>query len=371
MYDLHKENIVVATSCFGLGPVGKLAAIVNKARNTYNWFAIGEKFDFSVFHDNIFEDICWSMDRDVIKSFLHKYNIRFGIVVLKNKIAKMLTELGIKVIYIDSLPFMWTKKDAEEGKIPYNVYCYCAQMSIPLNNSSKRLFNEVKNLRWIEPIVNLRPLDIKQGNQVLINLGGFSSPHGDNYAYIDLIIRPLLDILKQQYDEIIVTCGKKAQTNLKRKIGLEADITSFSQTEFLEKMYSSKLFFTSPGLTTIVETLQYNKPTIILPPQNLSQFYNSLFAQKSLQQYKVIEWLSDELSLKKFLSMDNYDEGEIVKIIYDTIIKQNTPTNSVIYKKYIHKVLNQSYFQNQLFEQSINGVSQVLDILQEAIEGGN
>lgn len=133
----------MATSCVGLGPVGKLVAIVNQSSDTYNWFAVGEHFDTSIFYKNIFEDVCWSMDRDTIQRFVHKYNIQIGIVVLKNRIARLLTEFGVKIIYIDSLPFMWTRKDTEEGKIPYNVYCYCAQKTLALNGNSKSMFSQV------------------------------------------------------------------------------------------------------------------------------------------------------------------------------------------------------------------------------------
>ena len=61
--------------------------------------------------------------------------------------------IGVKVIYVDSLPFMWTEKDAKNGKVPYDVDAYCAQKTLPLNNGNKEIFKKVKNLYWINPII--------------------------------------------------------------------------------------------------------------------------------------------------------------------------------------------------------------------------
>lgn len=63
-------------------------------------------------------------------------------------------------------------------------------------------------------------------------------------------------------------------------------------------MSGASKFFTSPGLTTIYETYGMNIKTIILPPQNLSQFYNVSVAKNICKEVKVVDWEYDSLSEK-------------------------------------------------------------------------
>lgn len=364
MSDCQKINIVAVSSCFGLGPVGKLAAIIKRSENDFNWFATGEQFDFSVFDKNIFIDTCWSMDKDAVAKFIQKYHIKIALVVLKNKMARLLTELGVTVVYVDSLPFMWTPKDAAEGKIPYNVAYYCAQKTLKLSDVSEKLFSKVENLLWVTPIVNkCRSVAIKD-NYILINLGGMHSPHGTNKDYLQLVIKPLIAVLKTYDKEIIVTCGKNAQEDVKSVVGEAVMVTTFSQDTFINKVLSASLFFTAPGMTTIVEILQGNIPTILLPPQNLSQFYNIEYAKAALSRYKCIDWLTEKLSLDYFSRIADLDEGELVKMIYQSIQTENTLDNQFKYKKNIESILESDYNINlESNSNNLNGVNQIADLL--------
>lgn len=364
MSEFPKINIVAVSSCFGLGPVGKLAAIIKRSENDFNWFATGEQFDFSVFDKNIFIDTCWSMDKDTVAEFIQKYQIRIALVVLKNKMARLLTELGVKVVYVDSLPFMWTPKDAAEGKIPYNVAYYCAQKTLKLSDVSEKLFSKVENLLWVNPIVNKCKSVAIKDNYVLINLGGMHSPHGTNNDYLQLVIKPLIEVLKTSNKEIIITCGKNAQSDVKLIVGESAKVTTFSQDTFIKKVFSASLFFTAPGMTTIVEILQGNIPTILLPPQNLSQFYNIEYAKTVISRYKCIDWLTEKLSLDYFSRIADLDEGELVKKIYQSIQTENTLDNQLKYQKHIETVLASDYNINlENDSNNLNGVDQIADLL--------
>ena len=364
MSEFPKINIVAVSSCFGLGPVGKLAAIIKRSENDFNWFATGEQFDFSVFDKNIFIDTCWSMDKDTVAEFIQKYQIRIALVVLKNKMARLLTELGVKVVYVDSLPFMWTPKDAAEGKIPYNVAYYCAQKTLKLSDVSEKLFSKVENLLWVNPIVNKCKSVAIKDNYVLINLGGMHSPHGTNNDYLQLVIKPLIEVLKTSNKEIIITCGKNAQSDVKLIVGESAKVTTLSQDTFIKKVSSASLFFTAPGMTTIVEILQGNIPTILLPPQNLSQFYNIEYAKTVISRYKCIDWLTEKLSLDYFSRIADLDEGELVKKIYQSIQTENTLDNQLKYQKHIETVLASDYNINlENDSNNLNGVDQIADLL--------
>jgi len=299
-----------------------------------------------------------------------------ALVVLKNKMARLLTDLGMKVVYVDSLPFMWTPKDAQEGKIPYKVAYYCAQKTLPLSETSERLFSKVEHLIWVNPIVNRCNYSGQKEDYVLINLGGMHSPHGTNKDYLELIVSPLIEVLKSLNKEIIITCGKAAQSDVKSVVDSNVTVTTFSQDSFLKKAFSASLFFSAPGLTTIVELLQGSTPIILLPSQNLSQFYNTRYAKTVLSRYKCIEWLNEKLSLEYFSQLSDLDEGELVRVIYQSIQEENTFDNQLRYQKYIDTIINNDYIKNSEADlNDLNGVSQIADLLITAkscirLEGG-
>ena len=89
------------------------------------------------------------------------------------------------------------------------------------------------------------------------------------------------------------------------------NVETYKQNEFLERVKSSYLFMTAPGLTTICEVINMKKPVILLPLENLSQFYNIKFAQKKLYKYKILKWNIKEMNLSN-LRNENSLESEII-----------------------------------------------------------
>ena len=368
---VKKEKIVAITTNFGLGPVGKLSSIVNASSDIYEWYATGQKFDESVFKKDVFKKKKFTEDESEIKAFLEENGIKTALVVLKNKYARYLKSIGIKVVYVDSLPFMWTETDASLGKVPFSVDCYCAQKGYELNESKLNIFSRVENLIWVDPIVPILEdiTDTKTEDFVLINLGGLHSPHGDGEEYVKLCIKPLIEILNRlQKMKVYVTCGSNACDKIKEILNYDnLEVTTLNQQEFLKKVKSSKLFFTSPGLTTIVETLPFEKQTILLPPQNLSQFYNMEYAKTHLKLYKFIEWKDEFLNLETLQKIDKI-EGEIVADIYSRIEQLlMDETFKIDFEKQLADVLNAEYFENPNFCPLKNGTLDVLKAIEQVL----
>ena len=215
-----KQKIVVGCSNFGLGPVGKLSNFIEEYKDEYEWYACGEKFDLNVFNNCFYIDACWSLNEAELKEFIDRYEIKYALIVLKNKLARILKNIGVKVIYVDSLPFMWTEKDAKNGKVPYDVDAYCAQKTLPLNNGNKEIFKKVKNLYWINPIIknNKNIRKINNENDIIINIGGLHSPTSDGIEYIGMVLIPLIETLKQIYlkNKIIITTGTQTKRIIKK-----------------------------------------------------------------------------------------------------------------------------------------------------------
>lgn len=372
-----KRNIIIGTNNFGLGPVGKVSSIVTGLSNEYNFFACGNEFDLNIFNNGIFKDTLFSKDKEKISNFVEKYNIDYAIVVLDVELATILMNLNVKVIFVDSLPFMWTQADIDEGLLPLDATVYCAQKCCNLTNASKKVLAQVKNLKWINPIQSkfekkYRPY---KEEYIHINVGGLHSPIGNGESYIKTVIIPLLKIFKSE--KIIITCGTTAKISILNELkneGIDSrniKVETLQQKDFISSINNAKLFLTSPGLTTIYETESLHKPTIILPPQNLSQFYNIEYAKKILDEYKTINWDTQKLNLDYLQSILPKGETYVVDKIYEFITEL---VNSNFENKFIEQfnlILKQDYKKKEKSDFKIegNGVEDIRKILINLIEG--
>ena len=372
-----KRNIIIGTNNFGLGPVGKVSSIVTGLSDEYNFFACGNEFDLNIFNNGMFKDTLFSKDKEKVSSFVEKYNIEYAIVVLDVELATILMDLNVKVIFVDSLPFMWTQADIDEGLLPLDATVYCAQKCCNLTEASKKVLAQVKNLKWINPIQSkfekkYRPY---KEEYIHINVGGLHSPIGNGESYIKTVIIPLLKIFKSE--KIIITCGTTAKISILNELkneGIDSrniKVETLQQKDFISSINNAKLFLTSPGLTTIYETESLHKPTIILPPQNLSQFYNIEYAKKILDEYKTINWDTQKLNLDYLQSILPKGETYVVDKIYEFITEL---VNSNFENKFIEQfnlILKQDYKKKEKSDFKIegNGVEDIRKILINLIEG--
>ena len=372
-----KRNIIIGTNNFGLGPVGKVSSIVTGLSDEYSFFACGNEFDLNIFKDGTFKDTLFSKDKEKIANFIKKHKINYAIVVLDVELATILMDLNVKVIFVDSLPFMWTQADIDEGLLPLDATVYCAQKCCNLTEASKKVLAQVKNLKWINPIQSkfekkYRPY---KEEYIHINVGGLHSPIGNGESYIKTVIIPLLKIFKSE--KIIITCGTTAKISILNELkneGIDSrniKVETLQQKDFISSINNAKLFLTSPGLTTIYETESLHKPTIILPPQNLSQFYNIEYAKKILDEYKTINWDTQKLNLDYLQSILPKGETYVVDKIYEFITEL---VNSNFENKFIERfnlILKQDYRKKEKSDFKIegNGVEDIRKILINSIEG--
>ena len=343
---------------FGLGPAGKLCSIVCK--NKYEWYACGDELDLSIYKENPYMDFCWSKDKNVLKAFVEKHGIKYAIDVLDPEMAIFLTSIGLQVIYIDSLPFMWTKSDI----IPYNVAYYCAQ-KYP-GYSLNPILKNVKNLIWVDPIIITVENRKTTNDYIVINFGGLHSPFGDGREYFEMILKTLLPLLP--LGDVFISGGKSV-VELTKELFPELSCRTYIHEDFLRLVSGAKLFFTSPGLTAIYETSGMDIKTIILPPQNLSQFYNVLLAQKICREINILDWNRENLNMNYLTRFKDRPEEETVTYIYEQI--KNLSKNIQYLEKFSHDVSNimQNKFtvnSNIYFEG--NGVKDVSKILHKIME---
>ena len=350
----NKVNVIIGTNNFGLGPVGKVSSIINNTNDDINWYACGNKFDLKIFKEDAFKDKLFVKDKEEIKKFVLKNNIKFGVVVLDVELAKILMSLSIKVLFVDSLPFMWTQADIDEGLLPLEADYYCAQKCINLTKASEKVLSQIKNLIWINPIQNkpddkYRPFD---DNYIHINVGGLHSPIGNGESYIQTVLIPVINVLNKLNKNVLITGGDNAKRTIlkvfkENNIDIKnIKIETLIQEQFLSAVKYSTIFLTSPGLTTIYETSSLKKPTLLLPPQNLSQFYNIEYAKKIIDRYKILNWNTKKLNYEYLQEIFDKGETYVVEQIYkyitelidsDFILEFENRFDNILYEKYFNK----------------------------------
>ncbi len=116
----------------------------------------------------------------------------------------------------------------------------------------------------------------KSSSSILVNIGGAKSrwvSPGVNSNYLRLVIEILLSIRNDlSGSKILVAGGKNAISTVeKESLPHNFSLSTFPQIEFLKILRDCHIFISSPGLNAIFEGLNYNKPIILLPPQNASQ----------------------------------------------------------------------------------------------------
>lgn len=345
---------------FGLGPNGKLCSIINY-NPQYEWYACGDELDLSIYKENPFVDICWSKDEKKLEDFVKKYKIKYAVDVLDPDLAVFFKNIGIEVIYVDSLPFMWTEADL----IPYNVDYYCAQ-KYP-DYSINPVLKRVENFVWVNPIA-LKKMPNRQQNGIVINFGGLHSPFGEGKEYFEIIMNALLFALPNQNFHIV---GGRNVIKLTKKLFPNLRCDTYTHEEFLKLVSGAKIFITSPGLTTIYETCGMDVKTIILPPQNLSQFYNTLIAEKVCKRVKILNWNYRKLDLDYLKKFKDKPEEETVKYIYEQIRNlYNNKNYRIKFNQYLSTKLNDDSFKiNKVENFCGSGVIEISEILNKMVEG--
>jgi hydroxymethylcytosylglucuronate/cytosylglucuronate synthase len=319
-----RKAVLACAVGFGLGPAGKLSSIVLHNQK-YTWYACGDELDMGIYEKFPYRDVCWSSDENILKAFISRYDIKNAVVVLDPIMAIMLKKIGLRVIYVDSLPFLWTKADI----LPCDVHIYCAQKFPSYEKHQSQVLKSVKNLVWVNPIVLTDIPEKDKTHYVVINFGGLHSPVGDGKAYVRLILPALLEAVRSlDIIHIYITGGKNAVVQIKEllsqyQVAINGSLVvkTFPHWEFLSLVSGADYFFTSPGLTTVFETCAMNVKTFILPPQNLSQFFNAMTARQVYRMVKIMDWDQYTLTKEYLFLFKEAPEEQVVSFIYGQIEK--------------------------------------------------
>jgi hypothetical protein len=134
------------------------------------------------------------------------------------------------------------------------------------------------DLRWVDPIVPV-PQPQTGGGGVVINIGGVHSHlfEAESPAYETLVLPAAVAAIARSQIPLLAVCGSVGEAmirDLRETVGPEVPIgpqTAYAFEALLKRAY---LLISSPGSTTLLHAMAIRLPTVLLPPQNLSQILN-------------------------------------------------------------------------------------------------
>ena len=281
-------SLLAATRSIGWGGVGKLGLILEKLPSAH-----------VVLHGDEYTN---ALKKEFLGSH-HKFEARpptrcdVALVINDAAAANSIADLNVPVVYVDSLPYMRVTDD----DIPEKVAFYCAQKyPIELLPLTSPLLRKGHDISWIDPIVPT-PQSRHGGRGIVINVGGLytyglaglpSDLVNDAVdAYLNLVLFPLVDVLQGTGREISAICGNINTDTCRRLRAIVPDSVTVSPQSphaFERILADADLLITSPGSTTILQAISINLPTLLLPSQNRSQWFNAQIYSKP--NAEIMQW---------------------------------------------------------------------------------
>jgi len=299
---MKTKKILVTAEAFGYGPIITCLNIIKELREKvageYIFLGSGVAFE-QAYKCNFFDEYiqCDTFNRKDLEKYRKLFESVDFILSSENmEGAKYAVDLGVKVFYVDNLFWMWD----EIPKQLYETDLYFISESLDMSRNITKIGEKIKNKVIVGPLRDFykKSNDEKLKNQVLINFGGAESfliGHDTIIQYYYKVLERILKNIKDvgiEYEDIIVCGGSRLISQLKKKFQLNNKLIfeSYSQSEYLHKLYESRYVILSPGLGNYFETLNLNQRVLFIPPINYSQYWQLNKYSRLNLGYDTINW---------------------------------------------------------------------------------
>ncbi|MYW05529.1 hydroxymethylcytosylglucuronate/cytosylglucuronate synthase [Streptomyces sp. SID3343] len=340
--DVDAQTVVVAGAEFGWGSSGKLGAILSALRKRSPWplrfVGLASGLGRPVLSEHGIDrwyDLPNTDDDDLpgaVAAITRSERAGAAVVVLDGVVAKALEASGVPTVFVDSLPFMWSRGDL--AALPLDATVYCAQKCVELPPECLDVLASVRTLRWVEAVVGTPPVAARGATATttaeaarpyrtaLVTLGGLRSPSlADWTSYPRIVVPAVLEALAAFGIHEAHVAGN-LPADLAGQL-VDASITpprvttgALSHGEFLDRVAGCDVLLTSPGLTTLLEAGDLRVPTICLPPQNLSQIFNGRFHTHAIGAPTRVTWPKGVFTEEEALSLRSRGEDHALALIY-------------------------------------------------------
>jgi hydroxymethylcytosylglucuronate/cytosylglucuronate synthase len=292
-----------------------------------------------------------------------------GLVINDPKAADELTNCRLPVIYLDSLPYLWTTR----AEIPRAVAVYCAQKS-PADLPADSPLADRNNITWVDPVVP-RARRRPGGSGIVINVGGLHSHLSGNStnAYVQLAVMPLVRLLANASYPVAAVCGNLPQWAVRALSTLFPEQTKIgpqAPQKFEQTLARADALITSPGSTTLLQAAAIGLRTSLLPPQNLSQILNAeLFSSPATPN---CAWPPSVIDRTKVDSLRPAGEDAVLQYIYGQIVQaaQDGATEATMATRFatvLPELTTGSEAPANVTALGFNGASQVARVVRQAM----
>jgi hydroxymethylcytosylglucuronate/cytosylglucuronate synthase len=321
-------RVAVCGVDFGWGSAGTLIAIVKalkaRAGDDVEVFGLGTSLGQRIFPSGLVSS--W-IDADTrqpgaLEGTLRELEPDGGLVVLDPEAADEFEAAGCPVVYVDSLPYLWTEHD----RMPTRVTRYCAQRSVPVPARARQVLDRFRPLVWVEPIVapgiTERTTTEIDRETAVVNVGGIHSPLADASgaaSYLAVVLPPVAEALVGMGVRTLLLAGNVAPEDVPRVAGLAVERIAAPQSEFFAAVDRARYVLTSPGLNTLLELASRRPSAVVLPPQNLSQFYHHWHVASVLGPEFTVGWPDKVVTAHDIRTWHDAGEEFAVGQIYEVI----------------------------------------------------
>jgi hydroxymethylcytosylglucuronate/cytosylglucuronate synthase len=360
----RKNPLLLAAVCdFGWGSLGKLRLILDRL----------PAMDVALFgNSEIVNATRHLLGSRQYFCDRHPQEADVAVVINHPAAANKIGELDVPVIYVDSLPYLWMTAD----EIPNlsRVAYYCAQRYPQDRQPVGGPLQGRDEIIWIDPIVPVAK-HRRGGQGVVVNMGGLHSHLvGDTIdAYLNVVLFPLIKILQESERTVSAVCGNLPPTACQRVANMLpncAFIGAQTPYEFERILKAADLLVTSPGSTTILQAMSIRLPTLLLPPQNLSQIFNArIYANHGAQ---TMQWPAGVLASEEIERLRPQGEDAVLAYVYACIAKVATSTNAAaevaaIMRKSISGAPGRGVLDQSVLPPGSGGAGQVARLIKQAM----
>ena len=277
---MNKKTYVLLADAFGYGPITTLIGIAKELKKQdVNLMFVGPKFCLEkIKKENICEKYVYMnyTDKEIEKNISYFLKADKIIAVETTDILiHLINHYNLKNIYlIDNLFWMW---DFIEEELK-GLKGYYISTVINCDENITRIAKGFKNIKKVGALRDLSSYKRVERNNLMISLGGAKSYMLDNEYIYRFYLKTINAIINSKdvskFEKVYITGGKEVIKYIKDNITLKKNIIvkSYSNKEYLKKLYQCKYAIMSPGLGNFNEIISSNINVMFLLPINYSQY---------------------------------------------------------------------------------------------------
>ncbi len=313
------KKILIYAAPFSYGPTGKALSLATHLKDLYHVELTGYNTSYELMkldQDIPIIDFDFRTPKDLTEQRLLKYDLIISCSDLQ--MAPRANQLGVKSIMLDSL-FWWQTPSCDEI---LSTNAYVVQDFIGVQEAISALPQQCPNLHKVGAVLRKDIDRLKDQHEreenILINYGGLESPYvkvprDSKYPFI------ITDILKPLFKEysnykFTVTGNSQAMNILSEEYSDYRNVRfkTLQHDDFIECIAKSKLVITCPGIETFYESIFLATPSVLLLPNNSTQYLQLLAIINSGIESPVCHY---NYYCEKYKYETSLDEANQIKVV--------------------------------------------------------